>query len=237
MRVRRLLLALPVTGLACAVSSPPVVVDDPDPTPVLVPEAEAPLSPEEVRTVIRAKIGEIRGCFDAGLARQPGLGGRLVLRFTIDARGRAQDISVIEDELHEAEATVAPCLLAALPRWQFPLPRDGGSMTLSYPFVFTAEDTLRAAELPRVQGTRSPAEIGAVFTAHRDELDACVGSADGSIGVALLIDDGGRVSEIASFQDSLPSTASRCVLATIAGWAFPPAATGDEVRVNHDLRW
>ncbi|MCA9685021.1 MAG: hypothetical protein KC457_22755, partial [Myxococcales bacterium] len=88
--MRRLLLALPVTGLAtglaCAVSSPPVVVDDPDPYPALLPEAEAPLSPEEVRTVIRAKIGEIRGCFDAGLARQPGLGGRLVLRFTIDAR-------------------------------------------------------------------------------------------------------------------------------------------------------
>ncbi|NVB36505.1 AgmX/PglI C-terminal domain-containing protein [Pseudenhygromyxa sp. WMMC2535] len=228
--------------------------------PTAEPETAAGEQPpalerEEIRVVVRAKITQVRGCFDAGLAEAPGLGGRVVLGFTIGARGRAEDVAVIEHALtseldagatERAAGIVSACLIEALSRWQFPLPRRGEAVRVAYPFVFTAEDTLRAAGLPRVQGTVSPAAVGAVFDARADELAACLradqdqapdpaGSA--SLGVAFTIDEGGRVTAISRYAGSLPAAAERCMLAAIAGWSFPPAAAGDTARVNHDLRW
>jgi hypothetical protein len=201
-------------------------------------EPEPPLTRDEVRTVVRAKLPDVRGCFDLGLASDPTLGGRVALRFTIDAAGRVRDPSVVEDELATSE--VADCLLERIGHWQFPLPREGRELTIVYPFHFTAEDTLRAAGLPRVEGTLRPVAVGEVFEAGRSELDECMaaaGMSSGSIGVAFTIDDAGVVTKIASYAGSLPEAASRCILRTISSWTFPPAAAGDEARVNHDLEW
>jgi hypothetical protein len=202
------------------------------------PEPEPPLTRDEVRLVVRAKLPEVRGCFDGGLAEDPTLGGRVALRFTIDAAGRVRDPEIVEDQL--ASGSVAACLLEQIVHWQFPQPREGRELTIVYPFNFTAEDTLRAAGLPRVEGTLRPAAVGEVFEARRAELDECLASAGttrGGIGVAFTIDDAGVVTKIASYQASLPDAASRCILRTISSWSFPPAAVGDEVRVNHDLDW
>ncbi len=188
--------------------------------------------------VVRAKLPEVRACFESGLATDPSLGGRVALRFTIDARGLVREPAVVEDDL--AVSSVATCLIERVRGWQFPLPRAGRELIVVYPFHFTAEDTLRAAGLPRVEGSLRPAVVGAVFDAQRSELDACMTQAGltvGSIGVAFTIDDAGFVTKIASYAtaDSLPDLASRCILRTISSWTFPTAATGDEVR--HDLVW
>lgn len=202
------------------------------------PEPEPPLTRDEVRLVVRAKLPEVRECFDNGLAEDPTLGGRVALRFTIDAAGRVRDPMIAEDEL--ASSSVATCLIERIEHWQFPLPREGRELTIVYPFHFTAEDTLRAAGLPRVEGTLRPAAVGEVFDAGRGELDECLtaaGMTSGAIGVAFTINDVGIVTKIASYHASLPDAASRCILRTISSWTFPSAAAGDEVRVNHDLEW
>lgn len=196
-----------------------------------------PLTRDEVRVVVRAKLPQVRACFDAGLARAGDLGGRIVLRFTIAADGRAAAVAVVEDDLGAASG-VADCLVDELTRWQFPRPRGGRELTINYPFVFSSEQSLRAAGLPRVEGTLDPAAVGAVFAARRDELDTCIPSeTGGTIGLALLIDDGGAVTRISSYASTLPESARACVVRTVSSWAFPPAASGDEVRVNHDLAW
>jgi TonB family protein len=208
------------------------------------PEPEPPLTRDEIRLVVRAKLAEVRDCFDTGLASDPTLGGRVALRFTIDAAGRVRDSTIVEDQL--ASSSVAACLLERIEHWQFPRPRAGQELTIVYPFHFTAEDTLRAAGLPRVEGTLRPAAVGQVFEANRRELDECLALASvtsGAIGVAFTIDDAGVVTKISSYdaspasRDELPDAASRCVLRTISSWSFPSAAAGDEVRVNHDLEW
>jgi hypothetical protein len=203
---------------------------------VAEPDGGPPLTREEIRLVVRAKLAEVRACFDAGLARAPDIGGRVRLRFTIEADGRAGSIVVDEDQL--GDPVVIDCLRAELASWQFPLPRDGVPITIAYPFVFSSADSLRAAGLPRVEGTIKPAAVGAVFDARRSELDDCIPNAGtGTIGLALSIDDAGAVTRISSYQSTLDERARACVLRTVSSWMFPPAASGDEARVNHDLRW
>jgi hypothetical protein len=198
-----------------------------------------PLTRDEIRLVVRAKLPQVRACFDAGLARAPGIGGRVSLRFTIGPDGRAGSITVEEDEL--GDPLVGQCLCAELSSWQFPRPRDGVPITIAYPFVFSSAESLRAAGLPRVEGTIKPAAVGAVFDARRSELDDCMPegmqAGTGTIGLALNIDDGGAVTRISSYESTLDEPVRACVLRTVSSWMFPPAASGDEARVNHDLRW
>ncbi len=195
-----------------------------------------PLTRDEIRLVVRAKLPQVRACFDAGLARAPEIGGRVVLRFTIGPDGRADAITVEQDEV--GEAVVAECLCEQLRSWQFPQPRGGVPITIAYPFVFSSAESLRAAGLPRVEGTIKPAAVGEVFRARRSELDECIPeAASGTIGLALNIDDAGAVTRISSYESTLDEHARACVLRTVASWTFPPAASGDEARVNHDLRW
>jgi hypothetical protein len=225
----------------------PAVVEPGDPDGSSVPAEPAvhevhepgggpPLTREEIRLVVRAKLPQVRACFDAGLTRAPDIGGRVRLRFTIGADGRVVAITVDEDQL--GDAGVTDCLRAELASWQFPRPRGGLAITIAYPFVFSSADSLRAAGLPRVEGTIKPAAVGAVFDARRSELDDCIPDAGtGTIGLALSIDDAGAVTRISSYACTLDERARACVLRTVSSWMFPPAASGDEARVNHDLRW
>lgn len=203
-------------------------------------EPEAPPGPaltrEEIRLVVRAKMPELRACFEAGLATDPELGGRVLLRFTIGPAGRTGPVQVVDDQL--GAPAVAACLAELIPRWQFPRPRPGPPMTITYPFVFSSEQTLRAAGLPRVEGTAKPAAVGAVFEARRAELDGCVSTgAKGTIGLAFTIDDAGAVTRISTYANTLGEHTRGCVISTISSWVFPPAASGDQARVNHDLWW
>jgi hypothetical protein len=209
----------------------------PDPTPAEEADPGAPpLTREEIRVVVRAKMPFVRACFDAGLSREPGIGGRITLRFTIGPEGRVDAVEIVEDEL--GEPSVATCLAESITTWQFPRPRGGRSITIAYPFVFSSEDALRAAGLPRVEGTVKPAAVGAVFEARRAELDGCVPEgARGSVGLALTIDDSGAVTRISSYASTLDDEARACIVRTVSSWVFPPAAADDEARVNHDLRW
>jgi hypothetical protein len=233
------LLGLAVVGVAC--HTPPTTLEPvgPSDTPddPQAGETGGPaLTREEIRMVVRAKLPVIRACFETGLAQTPELGGRVLLRFAIGPDGKAHEIEVVEDQL--AEPSVATCIVEALPHWQFPLPRNGRSIVITYPFAFSSEQSLRAAGLPRVEGTVKPEAIGEVFAARRSELDACIPEGThGSIGVALNIDDSGAVTRISSYETSLPDDVSSCVTRTISSWVFPPAASDDEARVNHDLHW
>ncbi|MFO7565546.1 MAG: AgmX/PglI C-terminal domain-containing protein [Enhygromyxa sp.] len=217
--------------------SPPAGEERSDQSEALGSEINSPaLTRDEIRMVVRAKLPQIRSCFEAGLASDPQLRGRVLLRFEIGPEGKAAKVEVEEDQL--GQDSVTACLLEQLRSWQFPRPRDGRSIVILYPFSFSSEQSLRALGLPRVEGTVKPEAVGAVFEARQSELDACVpAGASGSIGVALTVDDRGQVTRVSSYQDSLPEGAGPCVLRTVSTWVFPPAAADDEARINHDLRW
>jgi len=91
------------------------------------------LDKEAIRTVVRAHIGEVRECYDAGLQRDPELAGKLVVGFEIAADGAVKRSEISESSL--ADAQVGACVAAAVRSWTFPAPQ-GGAVEVAYPFAF-----------------------------------------------------------------------------------------------------
>jgi TonB family protein len=108
-----------------------------------------------IRRVIRRQLPRIRAVFERSLKRNPALGGRLSLRFTIGASGRVIGAQVAGGS--------DPALRAALRRvtlrWRFPAPKGGGSVVVTYPLVFRSAGGGAApkAKAPFVPLTRPPA--------------------------------------------------------------------------------
>ena len=93
---------------------------------------EGTLDKDAIRDVVRAHIGEIRGCYNQGLERDPALAGRLVVGFEITGTGAVGRSEISESTL--ADAAVGTCVAQAVKTWQFPAPK-GGSVAVEYPFV------------------------------------------------------------------------------------------------------
>lgn len=91
------------------------------------------LDKEAIRTVVRAHIGEIRECYNEGLAKDPELAGKLVVGFEIAADGAVGRSEITKSTL--ADAQVEACVAAAVKAWKFPAPQ-GGAVEVAYPFAF-----------------------------------------------------------------------------------------------------
>ena len=96
-----------------------------------------------IRRIVRAHINEVRSCYNQGLARDPGLGGRVAINFTIDGDGKVSAAVVSESTL--TDAAVATCIAGAVKRWAFPKPK-GGTVEVTYPFVLESGQAAGAGE-------------------------------------------------------------------------------------------
>jgi hypothetical protein len=90
---------------------------------------------ELIAKVINDHIGEIRGCYERALLREPGLAGKLVFEWTIDLSGSVSDVKTKLAGLKSADAT--NCMINNLRTWRFPHPK-GGNVVVSYPFIFNS---------------------------------------------------------------------------------------------------
>ncbi len=102
--------------------SAPIDVDGTLDTTVLVKE-------------IRSRIRAITACYEAGLKRNPNLGGKIVLRFEISQVGKVTSADIENDTMKDEE--VAGCIKSRVLTWRLPAP-SGGSAQFSYPFIFQA---------------------------------------------------------------------------------------------------
>jgi TonB family protein len=96
-------------------------------------ETTGGLDKSVIRRVVRAHIGEVRTCYDKGLAKDAKLGGRIAIAFTIDAAGKVPAASVGESTI--ADASVGECIVKAAKTWSFPEPTGGGEVKVTYPFT------------------------------------------------------------------------------------------------------
>lgn len=99
-------------------------------------KVEGSLDREAIRRVIRAHIGEIETCYNAGLERDKTLAGKVTLELQIGSDGRVSDAFISHSTLADIE--VDKCIAEAATSWAFPRPQ-GGNVSVSYPFVLTAE--------------------------------------------------------------------------------------------------
>jgi TonB family protein len=90
------------------------------------------LSPEAIRRVVLRNLGQVAHCHEQGLAQNPNLEGRVVIRFVIGGTGTVIGSNVGDNST--GIASVGDCIANAVRRWQFPSPEGGGIVTVNYPF-------------------------------------------------------------------------------------------------------
>lgn len=98
------------------------------------PEVRGSIDRDLVRRIVRSHAGDVKRCYDRGLARDPALAGRFVLDFVIDRRGKVPRAEVIDSTLPDPE--VGACVARAALRWKFPT-NPFGDVGIRYPFVLS----------------------------------------------------------------------------------------------------
>ena len=89
----------------------------------------------DIARVVRGRIRAVKSCYERELKKDPTLKGKIVMQFTIGEMGRVTSSKVASSTM--PSPAVGRCILGRIRRWRFPKP-TGGSVTVSYPFVFTA---------------------------------------------------------------------------------------------------
>jgi len=143
------------------VSSPPtqrkprkkkVTVSEPDKTAV-VPELkgmrrarlakttkERPaLGTQQIKRIITERVPQVRACYERELKKSPGLGGKVLVSWTIQKDGTVSSPRVRKNTT--GSSRLAPCITKAISRWHFP--ESSSTSDVEYPFVFKAKEDWR----------------------------------------------------------------------------------------------
>ena len=138
---------LHIGGVSARIDRGPVGGDDVDLAARGHPSAHVPLgrvvfegalSREEIQRVLSRALSQIKYCYERELTRDPTLQGKVVAQWSIDATGHVTGAALAEDTFTTSGAPVGSCVLRVLQRMQFPMPKGGGAVSVTYPFVFTA---------------------------------------------------------------------------------------------------
>lgn len=90
------------------------------------------LSKEQISTVVRAHIDDVRLCYNDVLAVDPTVSAKIVIDFTIGTDGAVTRSAVASSNGPEQ---LGQCVSKKFAGWKFPAP-NGGTVEVSYPFAF-----------------------------------------------------------------------------------------------------
>jgi hypothetical protein len=93
------------------------------------------LSREEIQRVMDRAMSRIRYCYERALTSSPDLEGKLTVLFQIAGTGDVASVSKVQSTLTN---DVDGCVQRVLHSLKFPTPQGGGTVNVTYPFVFTA---------------------------------------------------------------------------------------------------
>ena len=82
---------------------------------------------------VKGRKTAIQACYERELKRNPTLRGKVLVRFSINSRGRVGDIEIEENTL--GNDAVAACITSVIRSWVFPF-RPESDVPVAYPFVF-----------------------------------------------------------------------------------------------------
>lgn len=97
-------------------------------------EAIGGLDKSLIAAVVQANIGQIKHCYEKQLLIDPNLVGKVVAGWTIDKDGKVPASSVKKSTMNSKP--VENCIIAKIRTWNFPKPKGGGQVLVSYPFLF-----------------------------------------------------------------------------------------------------
>jgi len=95
------------------------------------------IDPELIRKVIRDHADQVRYCYEQQLTLNPKLGGKIAIKWQINADGLASatvfDSNVPVDS--DGMRNVGECIMSRIKTWQFPKPKGGGMAIVTYPWI------------------------------------------------------------------------------------------------------
>jgi hypothetical protein len=91
-----------------------------------------------VDAVIKRHMNQIRYCYQRELQKNPALSGKVVTKFTIAKDGTVSQASTKSTTM--GNSPVEKCIVSRFMRMQFPEPKGGGIVIVSYPFLFAPGD-------------------------------------------------------------------------------------------------
>lgn len=89
----------------------------------------------DILRVVNSRQRGIQYCYEKELARNPELGGKVILNWNIGLDGKVMKVWVGSSTLKNG--TVESCMTRSISRWTFTKP-DGGICQIQFPFVFNA---------------------------------------------------------------------------------------------------
>lgn len=102
------------------------------------PDVSGALDKDIIRKVVRQHRREIKFCYEQELQKNPELGGRVTVKFTISPTGDVIGASVTKSTLNNTK--VESCMQRKIQRWVFPAPKGGGIVQVNYPFNFATSN-------------------------------------------------------------------------------------------------
>ncbi len=92
------------------------------------------LDKEIIRRVVREHMSQIRYCYERELVKNPGLSGKITMKWIINGSGRVTTSTVADTSMKSKP--VESCIARKIRGWRFPKPKGGGIVIVNYPFVF-----------------------------------------------------------------------------------------------------
>jgi hypothetical protein len=92
------------------------------------------LDKKQIRVVVTDNISDIRDCYNAGLAKEPDLIGRVAIQFVIGPEGVVVRSTITANDLPESSIEVAECIARATATWTFPRKGGENNIIVTYPF-------------------------------------------------------------------------------------------------------
>lgn len=97
-------------------------------------EVEGGLDKDVISRYIQSQLGQIRYCYERQLSANPDLYGKILVKFTIGSVGSVVAQTIGNSSLNNA--MVEGCILRRIAGWQFPQPKGGTNVLVTYPFLF-----------------------------------------------------------------------------------------------------
>jgi hypothetical protein len=86
--------------------------------------------------VIKRNQSKISYCYQKELQVDPSLSGKIIVKFVIAANGSVSKASIKSSTMGSAD--VESCITDKFKTFQFPEPKGGGIVIVSYPFIFSS---------------------------------------------------------------------------------------------------
>jgi hypothetical protein len=94
------------------------------------------IDPEVIRRTVRQNEGRMIGCYTDGLRKNPGLEGRVAVKFVI---GRDGSVTMAQDGASDLpDPAVRACVVQSFYQMSFAPPKDG-TVRVTYPFTFSPQ--------------------------------------------------------------------------------------------------